>query len=293
MYTNTRTHCALHHAALISLIVFLVAPALSHAACPGDEAVSAYIEDLRAVRQNTTFSTGLSLQDAQCARTKLIAALPAVLGPQVGYRASFTNELVRAMVRLDAPVWGAMYGKELYRSPATVPAAYGSIPYWDPDLIVEVKDAKLADAKTPLQALASLSAVIPYIGLKDNRTNETESMEHFVAINAGFRAGVVGERIPVVPNARFLKALANMEVRAIEDGTLIHKLRGKVQMDGNPVNAVMWLARELRKNGIELKQGDLLAVGGFTVAQRPRRNSDVSVQYAGLPGNPRISVRFD
>jgi 2-keto-4-pentenoate hydratase len=293
MYTISRTRRVLHHAASISLIVLSAAPALSHAACPGDEAVSAYIEDMKAVRQNATFSAGLSLQDAQCARAKLIAALPAVLGPQVGYRATFTSELPRAMVRLEAPVWGAMFGKELHHSPAKVPAAYGSIPYWDTDLIVEVKDAKLADAKTPLQALASLSAVIPYIGLKDNRTNETESMEHFVAINAGFRAGVVGERIPVTPNARFLKALANMEVRVIEDGTLINKVRGKVQMDGNPVHAVMWLARELRKNGIELKRGDLLAVGGFTLAQRPRPNSEISVQYLGLPGNPSISVRFD
>jgi 2-keto-4-pentenoate hydratase len=118
-------------------------------------------------------------------------------------------------------------------------------------------------------------------------------MEHFVAINAGFRAGVVGDPIPVVPNARFLKSLANVEVRAVEDGTLINKVRGKTRMDGNPVDAAMWLARELRKNGIELKQGGLPAVGRFTLAQRPRRNSDVSVQHAGLPGNPRISVRFD
>lgn len=281
---------ALLHFALITLSI---APLLGHAACPDAAAVATFVEDVKAVRANHSFSKELSLQEAECARGKLIAALPAVLGKQVGYFAAFTNPTIRGMMRFDEPVWGAIFDKELQSSPAKLPVRFGAVTYWNPNLLVVVKDAKLADAKTPLQALSSISAVIPYIGLEDLMTESSLSREHFVAINGGFRGGVLGKRIPVTANKRFADALAKMEVITTADGVIISKVSGSVLMDGHPLDSAIWLARVLRTNGITLKEGDLLALGSFAMSQSPRQNNSISVKYAGIPGNPSLAVKFD
>jgi 2-keto-4-pentenoate hydratase len=278
---------------LFSIAAILVAPVLAHAACPDDAAVKTYLDDFTARRPNTAFSDGLSLEDARCARRKLLAAFPASLGPAIGYRASFSNDMTRALLRLDEPVWGAMYGKHLLSSPARVSVKYGAVPYWDADLLVEVKDAGLADAKTPLEALNHISAVVPFIGLKDNMTSDTESIEHFVAINAGFRSGVMGRKIAVKQTRQFLNSLAKMTVVIAQDKQVLVRAKGSVIMDGQPINSILWLVRKLKDNGIVLKQGDLLAVGGFAMTQPPILNTEVNVKYVGLPGNPSLAVRFE
>ena len=55
---------------------------------------------------------------------------------------------------------------------------------------------------------------------------------------------------------------------------------------GNPIKAAMWLARELKKDGITLKKGDLLSLGGFIPPQPAKPGMKVKLQYVGLPGDP-------
>jgi 2-keto-4-pentenoate hydratase len=61
---------------------------------------------------------------------------------------------------------------------------------------------------------------------------------------------------------------------------------------GHPLNAVLWLARDLEKSGTRLKAGDLLSLGSFTTPMPPKPGLAVTVRYEGLPGNPQVSVRF-
>jgi 2-oxo-hept-3-ene-1,7-dioate hydratase len=291
LYTALRLRLPPRIVCSIAAIILISAPA--HAACPDDAAVGAYMRDFDARRANDTFSNGLTLEEAACARRKLMAAFPASLGQPIGYRAAFTNDLTRALLRFDQPIWGAMYGRHVLPSPATVSVKYGAAPYWDPDLLVEVSGPGLADAKTPLEALRHISAVIPFIGLKDNITGESESVEHFTAINAGFRSGVAGRKIPVAPTRRFLDSMAKMTVVTTQNNQVLAQVKGGVLMGGQPIRAAMWLAGELKKAGIVLKPGDLLALGGFAPAQPPMRDASVEVQYIGLPGDPVITVRFE
>jgi 2-keto-4-pentenoate hydratase len=272
--------------------VVLTAAAPVHAACPDDSVIGAYVEDYKARRPNSSLAA-LPLADAQCARKKLIAALAGEEGPVIGYRAAFSNDLVRSLLRLDQPVWGAMYGKSLYRSPAKVPFRYGAVTYWDVDLMVEVKDDGLADAKSSMEALRHLSAVIPFVGLKDNMSDEAETQEYFIANNAGFRSGVLGTRIPIAPTPKTLHMFSSLKVTTVEDGKVASISGSKGFLDGSPLNAAMWLARTLKENGIVLKKGDLLGLGSFAMGQSPRKDLRIEVTYAGLPGKPVIALQFD
>jgi 2-keto-4-pentenoate hydratase len=102
---------------------------------------------------------------------------------------------------------------------------------------------------------------------------------------------VTGTPIPVQDSAAFVESLATMTVVLLEDGRELAKGPGSAIMD-NPLNAAMWLARDLERNGIRLKAGDVLSLGSFLPAQPPKPGTTGAVRYIGLPGDPAVTVRF-
>lgn len=275
-----------------ALAAVLPLPALG--ACPDAAAVAAYVGEFRAGTPSRGFGAGIDMADAACARGRLIAALPAVLGDKVGYKALFTNPESQRRFRVDGPAWGAMFGAMMLADGARLPARFGAKPRWEADFIVVVRDAGLADAKTPLEALAHISALIPFIELPDIMLDGAPAGAELVATNAAFRGGVLGPRLAVDAPARLADALATMEVVVTEErsGREIGRAPGRVLMD-NPLNAAIWLAQALRRDGVELRPGDLLSLGGFLASTPTQPGTSIRVRYLGLPGDPAVTVHFD
>ena len=282
------------------LRIFAVAAGLSLIAapvvaqnCPDAAAVAAYLADFRAARPSAGFGKALTAESAACARSRLLAELPAILGPRIGYKALFTNVESQRRFGVDGPAWGAMFGGKMLASGARLPARFGAKPRYEADFIVIVKDAGLADARTPAEALQHLTALVPFIELPDLMVDGAPNGLELIATNAAFRGGVSGTPIPVT-GPLLADALAGMEVVMTEDisGREIARARGSVLMD-NPLNAATWLARELRRAGIELRAGDQLSLGGFISSQPTQPGTRISVRYVGLPGEPVVSVAFD
>jgi 2-keto-4-pentenoate hydratase len=265
------------------------------AACPTASAVEAYIKEFKAGTESAGFGPELSLADAACARGKLIEALPAVLGPRVGYKALFTNADSQKRFGVDGPAWGAMYRNMMLASGGHVPARFGAKPRYEPDFIVVVKDAGLADATSPAVALTHIEALVPFMELPDLMLAKPTGAG-LIATNAAFRGGVLGPRIPVEPGKEnaLAEALATMTVVVSETraGKEIGRAKGDVLMD-NPLNAAIWLAQALRRDGVALKPGDLLSLGGFLGSAPVQPGTTMAIRYEGLPGNPTVSMSFD
>ena len=60
----------------------------------------------------------------------------------------------------------------------------------------------------------------------------------------------------------------------------------------HPLNAVIWLAQDLARQGKSLRKGDYVSVGSFSKLLPPKPGMKVEVQYMGLPGNPVVGVTF-
>lgn len=277
----------------LGAILFAVVLA-AHAACPDDAAVAAYVADFAAARPSKGFGPDLTLADAACARTKLIRQLPQALGAPVGYKAVFTNPDSQRRFGVDGPAWGVMFERMMLASGARLPAKFGARPRYEADLIVVVKDAGLAEARTPLEALQHISALVPFIELPDLMHEATPSGAQLVGTNAAFRGGILGSHIPVEPSQTLLDALADMHVTITEDraGLAIGQEKGSVLM-GHPIHAALWLAQALKRDGIALKAGDLLSLGGFLGSAPTRAGTSITVRYGGLPGNPSVTAHFD
>ncbi len=271
-----------------------VCPTSALAACPDDAAIDAYLSDFAKRKLSKGFGNDISLADAECAKRKLGEKLPKFLGSPIGYKAAFANPVLQQRFGVDGPKWGYMYDRNFVDIIAVLPSDFGVRPLVEADFLVEVKDPRLADAKTPLEALGYLESVIPFIELPDLMLEGQFSGNAMIATNVAFRGGVTGMEIPVQKTQAFLDSLANMTVVMTDDAENkeIGRVKGSVLMD-NPINAAIWLARELKKDGIRLKKGDLLSLGGFINPVPPKPGMKARVQYIGLPGDPQVTIEFN
>lgn len=279
-----------------SLIVAftLIGSSPAYAACPSHEKVSAVIRAWEAREPVRGLRPDLSMQDAQCGQRRLVQKLELALGPVVGYKAGLTNPGVQKRFGVSAPLRGALLQRMLLKEGDDVPAQFGARPVFEADLLVIVKDAEIHRARTHLAALRSLSLVVPFIELPDLVLAKSEKLTAplIVFINVGARLGVTGKGVPVEATTEFAERLAKMRVRVTDQaGKELASAPGSAIL-GHPLNAVLWLVRDLERSGIKLKAGDVLSLGSFTPPMPPHAGLAVTVRYEGLPGNPRVSVRF-
>ena len=280
---------------ILTLLCLLPLSAAVHAACPSDAQVDAYLVDYSRRQLSAGFGNDISTADADCAKHKLAAKLPKYLGDRIGYKAGFTSPASQKNFGMSGPQWAYMFNRNMIDIIAVVPAQFGARPTFEADMLVEVKDARLAEANTPLEALASLESVIPFLELPDLMMEGKFSGNALLAANLGFKGGVLGAEVPVQNTQAFADALANMTVVMSDRGPQAKEFGRAKGSDllGHPLNAAMWLAKALKKEGISLKKGDLLSLGGFLPPVPSQSGMSIQLQYLGLPGDPAVTVDFN
>lgn len=280
-------------ALLVAMMAGLGWP-LSQAACLSDAEVAALFDSYNK-RQPATNPEGLSPADGECTRDKFNKLLQAQMGAPVGYKAGLTNAAVQRRFEYDSPVWGTLYGPMLLKSGAVVDAAYGARPLFEADLLVRVRDEAINRATTPEEVLHSIDQVIPFIELPDLIVQTPAPPKltgaAITAINVGARLGVVGTPIAVHDDVEFLNALRDMVIIVKGDGAEMDRGKGSDVL-GHPLNAVVWLAKDMAKSGKAMKKGDLISLGSFSKLLPPKPGLAVEVLYEGLAGTPSVTVTF-
>ena len=282
------------HYPCIALTAALLWPAAAVAACPSHERVNTILRFQEMRQPLRGLRADLSMADAECGRRRLVERIEASDNRIVGYKAGLTSRAAQERVGVASPVRGVLLEKMLLKDGAEVDAAFGARPMVEADLVVVVRDAGIQQAKTHLEALRSISLVVPFIELPDLLVAEGEKLSAplIVSLNVGARLGVLGKGIPAQATPEFAAALAAMRVVVTDcKGAELAAAKGAAILD-HPLNAVLWLAQELARSGIKLKPGDLLSLGSFTAPMPARPGLEVTVRYEGLPGNPAVSVRF-
>jgi len=264
----------------------------AQAACLGDEQVQALMDSYTA-RRPAANPEGLTTVDGECSRAKLLKLFDARFGAPIGYKAGLTNPAVQKRFNHDAPVWGALYAPMLLQNGATVDANFGARPLFEADLLVRVSSTAVNQAKTVDDVLASIDQVIPFIELPDLVVQVPAKLDGpaISAINVGARLGVAGAPIAVQRTAAFSDALRDMVTVVRGDGVELDRGKGSDVLE-HPLNAVVWLAKDLAHDGRAMKPGDLISLGSFSKLLPPKPGLAVEVQYLGLPGNPVVNVSF-
>jgi len=265
----------------------------AHATCPSDIDTALMAARYANLQPAPNPQSEMTLADAACGRDKFTAFLTQNYGKAIGYKAALTNPAVQKLLNYPNPVRGTLFGKML-QDGAEVPAKFASRPLFEADMVMEVANGGINQATTPLEALRHISRIYPFIELADMIVETPGKLTgpNFVYLNAGARLGVLGKPIEVKATPELVEALVNMTVRlADQDGKELQSSKGTAIL-GQPLNAVLWLVKDLKASGILLKKGDLLSLGSFSRPQPPKPGTGVKVTYEGLPGTPTVSVRF-
>lgn len=264
-----------------------------------DEAQVGQLAERYAARQPAAnFATPLSDADGACTRKRFNALLATRLGKVVGYKAGLTNPAVQKRFQTDQPVWGVLYEGMIQPSGFATPATFGARPLYEADMLVRVRDAAINHARTPAEVMQHIDQLIPFIELPDLIVEKPGQLNGagVAAINVGARLGVAGQpiEVPATRGERYhlLDALQTMQVQLTNDkGELLATGRGSDILE-HPLNAVVWLAQALQKEGIMLKAGDLVSLGSFSPLLPPRPGLGVTATYLGLPGAQPVQVQF-
>ncbi len=276
--------------------VLLAHAASAFAACPDQARTEAMAEAWEKAEPIRGLPADLAMSEAVCMRDELVKALQRRLGRVIGYKAGLTSRAVQQRFGYDQPVRGVLLAGMLRpETRDSLPASFGARPVVEADLLVEVKDESINEARNHLDVLKALSKVIPFIELPDLTIAEGEPVTGpiIAAINVGARRGVFGlHPVPVEATQAFADRLAGMRVVVTDaDGKTLSDSPGTAIL-GHPLNAVLWLIDDLRRSGIRLKAGDVLSLGTFSPPLPARAATSLTVRYTGLPGDPEVAVRF-
>ena len=287
----------------MSLIRTIAAAGLSLAAlasqaeCMSDAQI-ADLFDHYASRTPAVTPEGLSEADGACSRGKFNAMLGLQYGQAIGYKAGLTNPAVQKRFGYDKPVWGVLYDGMVLQDGAVVDAAFGARPLFESDMLVRVKSVDINRAKTPMDVLLAIDQIIPFIELPDLTVQAPPKLggPGISAINVGARFGVAGKPIgvPTFRGERYalLDALRDMTVILTDGaGTELNRGKGSDVLE-HPLNAVVWLAEALAKQGLAMKPGELISLGSFSPLSPPKSGLKVTATYHGLPGALPVSVTF-
>lgn len=281
-------------AATVALAVSGCATRPDAPTCPSDAQAAEFVRQYVARQQIALPPETMTMAGAVCGREKVTRLLGQAYGRVVGYKAGLTNPAVQQRFNYAAPVRGTLFERMMLRDGAELPANFGARPVFEADLVVEVKSAAIVDAKTPLEVLEHLAAIYPFIELPDLTFTDPARISGpaLTYANVAARFGVLGAPLPVRVTQGFADSLRDMTVRLIDDtGKEIDSGRGSAILE-HPLNAVIWLVRDLQSEGIALKPGDLLSLGSFSRLLPPKAGTGARAVYEGLPGNPSVSVRF-
>ena len=281
----------------LAAVTLAIVGAASHAACMTDAQAVAMVDQYMA-KAPAANPEGLSEDDGACSRAKVNSLLELRLGQVIGYKAGLTAAAVQKRFGYDKPVWGKLYEGMILEDGATVEAAFGARPLYEADMLVRVSSEAINQAKTPMEVLQAIDQIIPFIELPDLVVLAPPKLNGpaISAINVGARLGVAGKPI-AVPQYRgeryaMLDALRDMTV-VLADGKGAELGRGKgSDILDHPLNAVIWLAQALAKEGLSMQPGELISLGSFSPLLPPKAGLKAMVTYEGLPGATPVPVQF-
>lgn len=280
--------------ALAVALAALAAPAM--AACPAPAAIDAFLA-ARAAAEPTAppVAAGGALEDGLCAEAMIVERLAAELGPVVGWKAGLTSPKAQEAFGVSEPVIGTLLAGMMLEDGAVVRPAEAVRPLFEADLVIEIADGAVMDAKTPGEALAHVRGVRPFLELPALVVAPDAKLDGaaITSINVGAWKGVLGPLIEVPEGEAGVAMLRDLKARLVDaSGETLSEAPGAAVL-GNPLNAVIWVADMLRRQGLALEAGSLVSVGSIGPLHPMKPGMTVTLTYDGLPGASSVSASFE
>ncbi|MFT5389866.1 MAG: 2-keto-4-pentenoate hydratase [Gammaproteobacteria bacterium] len=242
-----------------------------------DTALSAstLVPDIRELRPGITHDEAYRLQLEVMARR--VAAGDRI----VGYKAALTSPAMQAQVGIDEPLLGTLLGSRIVTGSEPVSiSGWGFLrPTLEPEIAVVLGRDLQGPGVTRIDALRAIAGYLPAIELGDYRTSVEVGQTFIGAVVCNtFNGGIVLGQPYVAP--------AGIDLRR-EGMTMTHngKPAGSgtgVEVLGDPINSVIFIANKLAEYGHGLRAGMILMTGSIVASIPLAAGDDVDVEFTQL-----------
>jgi 2-keto-4-pentenoate hydratase len=259
----------------------------------GDAVVLA--RDYLARRPSTRARPGLTLDQAETVQREFLRRITrGRRGLEVaGYKAALTSAQARESFGVGEPVRGTLFAHMLHPNDALLSPRAGARLMVEGDLVIRVGSELINRASSAMEMLSYVDAVIPFLEVPDLVYDPSVALSGagIAAINAGARAGVLGEAVPITNTTEWYHRLGAVRVE-IRDGSgrVVAEGHGSNLM-GHPLKSVLWLRDSLAEDGIRLYPGDLLSLGSMTRLLKVEPGGEYTALYHGLTQDDPLPVR--
>jgi 2-oxopent-4-enoate/cis-2-oxohex-4-enoate hydratase len=227
---------------------------------------------------------GLSLEDAYAVQA-LVLKHRRELHRQVGWKVGVTSAPVQKWLNIDHPDFGGLFsdmqvldGGVARLDRLIAPKAEGEIAFVLKKLL---KGPGLGHA----EAIAAIDFILPAIEIIDSRVRDWKiKAVDTIADNGSSAMFVLGCR--PISLAQIDMKLIGVAMRA--NGEVVSTGAGAACM-GNPINALVWLANELGRQGRCIEAGQVVLSGALSEVYAPHAGDHVEVVLGSVG---RVEVRF-
>lgn len=263
--------------------------------CPTEHQAADFVRQYVARQQIALPPESMTMEGALCGRDKVARLLAEPYGRVVGYKAGLTNPAVQKRFNYGQPIRGTLFERMLVRDGAEVPANFGARPVFEADLVVEVKDTGIADAKTPLEVLQPVGDLPVHRAARPHLHRSGE--DHRPGARLRQRCGTAGRAGRGNPGGSDAGA---GRLAARHDGAARRRQRqgtrlGQGQRDARPPAELGDLARrrpaQVRCGG-EARRPAVARLVHQADPADARAHRRFRAVYDGLPGTPVVAVRF-
>lgn len=259
-------------------------------------------EDFLAHRPMRGFPYQMPLDDAYLWQDRIVEYFEASLGPVVGYKTGGHNPGPGFATFPAEGIRGVILENMIFPSGTQITLDQTRRGFLEADFAFRVGSEAINSAKTDLEVLAGLDAIIPFAEIPDPYYQQgSRSINGTIASNMGSRMGFVGEPVIISPTPEWVQKINNFTfVVHDEHGNIIDE--GSIEGWYKPLQVVVWLRDQLHRSGKQLKPGELLSLGNIGILRQLHENSprgpayqsdEFILSYYGLTDRPvNVSIRI-
>ena len=231
------------------------------------------------------------MEKALCARDKFLGLIQPLFGAPLGYKVAAITPPAQRDLGIREPLGGIyLAGMFSFANNAPIPISYGNRPIVEAKLMVAVRDDAINEAKTIEDAAKHIAYILPSIELGDSLADVRQKLTAPILMlyNVGARAALLGPPIAFDGSEQAVRALNSLVVTTTDTSTGRHiDIQSAGAMMGGPLNAVLWIIRDLHNLGVRLRPGDRLGLGALSRV-RPTPGLRLETRWEGLTETPTV-----
>lgn len=202
----------------------------------------------------------------------------------IGKKIGFTSRAMREKFGIDIPDYGSLFSDHVFAQGTPINAQQFIKPHVEGEIAFLLAEDLQGPGVTVADVHRATKGVMACLEFVDFRWGFTPTFFDSVADNAACGGFLLGSKL--VP-------LDGLDLRYIamfmtKNGGLVNSGAG-VEVMGDPVNAVAWLANTLSEHGGGLKAGQVVLSGAITAAEPVQSGDSMTVCFSTLG---QISVTF-